>query len=445
MKIIISFFILCCISPTFAQQNKENGLLTKHLSRKTAYTIFHTASDSVITIPCDFGKPKLRFPANIVDLSAVQVTAIYLVFTDYPAKDDLIQLNSKRLQFLFAKYPSLATNKNIEWNVIRQMDGAERMPAMNLFHGFVIYYRPLQNKTTIEKDLEELKTLLTPDTVIVKKHSGFVAADTNITKLRYEVEEYTAVIKLPVAEALAMVNIDPREKTAYKDYDSLFVYLKPLTDSTVKTNYKTPPDSTIIKVMDRMAWNDMLVTADVTASMYPYTGQLLLWLKLHEDERRIKQFTFFNDGDDKEDDAKIIGSTGGIYSTSSSVFEVVEQLIYKVMGNGNGGNIPENNIEALLQGINNCSGCGNTILIADNASGVSDISLLKQVTKPVHIIVCGVHNSINTAYLDIARSTGGSVHTAEEDLQLSISLQEGASITLHGKKYTIVNGRFKAE
>lgn len=63
-----------------------------------------------------------------------------------------------------------------------------------------------------------------------------------------------------------------------------------------------------------MQWNNMLVVADVTASMYPYTGQLLYWLKLHEDERRIKQFVF-NDGDDKDDAVKTPGNTGGIYTT----------------------------------------------------------------------------------------------------------------------------------
>jgi hypothetical protein len=189
----------------------------------------------------------------------------------------------------------------------------------------------------------------------------------------------------------------------------------------------------------------MLVVADVTASTYAYSGQLLLWLKLHEEERRIKQFVFFNDGDDKDDENKVVGSTGGIYSTASSVFEVVEQLVFKTMSAGNGGNIPENNIEALLKGLNACPDCGAVIMIADNASAVSDIALLKQVNKPVHIILCGVHDLINTDLLNIAKSTGGSVHTATADIQQLLQAREGETISINGRNYTIKNGNFTSQ
>jgi hypothetical protein len=176
--------------------------------------------------------------------------------------------------------------------------------------------------------------------------------------------------------------------------------------------------------------------------MYPYSGQLLVWLKLHEDERRIKQFVFFNDGDEKDDDQKVIGNTGGIYSTSSAVFDVVEELLFKAMNNGNGGNIPENNIEALLKGSTACMACSDIVMIADNASPVSDMVLLKQLNRPVHIILCGVHDAVNTDYLDIARSTGGSIHLAEDDLQQLMAVKEGEQITFHGRQYKIKNGKF---
>ena len=115
------------------------------------------------------------------------------------------------------------------------------------------------------------------------------------------------------------------------------------------------------------------------------------------------------------------------------------------MSNGNGGNIPENNIEALLKGSKACSNCSSVIMIADNASAVSDMVLLNQLNKPVHIILCGVHDAINTDYLNIARSTGGSVHTAADDLQQLIDLKEGEKIIIRGKTYKIVNGKFIAQ
>jgi len=364
------------------------------------------------------------------------------VFTDYPSSNALIQLNTARLQHLFAKYPGLAANHTIEWQVVRQTDGAEKDAALKLFHGFIIYYRAAQNKATAKADLIKLKDMLTPEVTTEAKRNGFVTGDTTELRKQYEIEEYTTVLKLPVAEALRYMHIDIREKITYKNYDSLFVYLKPSTDSATTSSLKDPEDSTVIKVFDRMPWNNMLVVTDVTASMYPYSGQLLLWLKLHEDERRIKQFVFFNDGDDKEDDQKVIGSTGGIYTTSSSVFDVVVALLFKTMSNGNGGNIPENNIEALLAGNVACAGCSDIVMIADNASPVSDMALLKQLNKPIHIILCGVHDAVNTDYLDIARSTGGSIHLAKDDLQQLMTVKEGEQITFHGHQYKITNGKF---
>jgi hypothetical protein len=123
---------------------------------------------------------------------------------------------------------------------------------------------------------------------------------------------------------------------------------------------------------------------------------------------------------------------------------VVEQLVYKVMSNGSGGGIPENNVEALLKGSAACGDCSNIVMIADNASRVSDMSLLQQLDKPVHIIACGVHNKVNTDFLDIARITGGAGHTAQEDPQLFVDMKESATISLHGVSYQIKNGKFIA-
>jgi hypothetical protein len=302
----------------------------------------------------------------------------------------------------------------------------------------------LQNKATIAADLIKLKDMLAPKDSLRKRRNGFVTGDTTELRKQYEIEDYTTVLKLPVKEALQYLGIDEREKVIYKNYDSLFVYLKPSADSSYKQTLKPPVDSTVLKVLDRMQWKNMLVVADVTASMYPYTGQLLYWLQLHEDERRISQFVFFNDGDDKDDEQKIMGNTGGIYTTASSVFEVVEQLVFKTMSNGNGGAIPENNIEALIKGIAACTNCGAVVMIADNTSAVSDMALLKNLNKPVHIILCGVHDAVNIDYLNIAKSTNGAVHTAAEDIPLA-NVKEGEKIFINNRSYKITNGKFVAE
>lgn len=440
IALAIIFIAPCCT----AQNNTINSIIKK-LYRQPVYSIAHVVTEQSFSIPCSFGKANLIFPDTSINFTALQVTAIDLVFTDYPSDDALIKLNTQRLQYLFKKYPALGSNKNIDWKLVRQTDGTLKDPALTLFHGFVIYYRPAQNAATIKTDLIKLKELLTPKEEPVIKRNGFVTGDTTELRKQYEIEEYTTVLKLPVAEALQYVGIDEKEKVVYKKYDSLFVYVKPGGDSSTRIVMQAPPDSTVIKVLNRMQWNNMLVVADVTASTYAFSGQLLLWLKLHEAERRIKQFVFFNDGDDKDDENKMVGSTGGIYSTSSSVFEVVEQLVFKTMSAGNGGNIPENNIEALLHGLRACPDCASVVMIADNSSAVSDMALLKQVGKPVHIILCGVHDVMNTDYLNIAKSTGGSVHTAEEDILQLVHFKEGQIITLLGRNYVIKNGNFVSQ
>ena len=112
------------------------------------------------------------------------------------------------------------------------------------------------------------------------------------------------------------------------------------------------------------------------------------------------------------------------------------------MSNGSGGNIPENNIEALLQGIAACATCEAVVMIADNGSAVSDMVLLNQLKKPVHIILCGVHDVVQTDYLNIARSRGGSVHIAGEDLQQLTTVKEGEQISFNGRQYKLVKGKF---
>lgn len=442
MKIFFTVVLMYTCIFCRAQSGTVTDILEQQLIRRPVYTISPAVNEKHFAIPCAFGKSALQFPVTAINPDSIQVTAIDLVFTDYPAADPLTALNTARMQQLLAQYPGLLRNNSIAWQVVRQTKGTEKAAAENLFHGFVIYYRPRQSKATAAADILHLKDMLTPEVSTEAKRNGFVTGDTTELRKQYEIEEYTTVLKMPVADALRYMHIDISEKITYKNYDSLYVYLKPTTDSTKTSTLKLPEDSTVLKVFDRMRWNKMLVVSDVTASMYPYIGQLLVWLKFHEDERRIDQFVFFNDGDDIDDDKKRAGFTGGIYNTSSSVFDVVEQLAFKAMGNGNGGNIPENNIEALLKGQASCTNCTATIMIADNASPVSDMSLLPQLHQPVHIIVCGVHGEINADYLTIARTTGGSIHTAEEDIQQLANLKEGESISINGKHYLIRNGKF---
>lgn len=206
----------------------------------------------------------------------------------------------------------------------------------------------------------------------------------------------------------------------------------------------TKGDSTVTNALARNKnWKKMLVVTDLTGSMSPFTAQLLLWFKLAQHTGKVEHLVFFNDGDGKNDELKVIGNTGGLYDIKPENFDEIARMANQVVMKGNGGDEPENNIEALLYGIKICPQCEEIIMIADNWATPRDYSLLKQVNKPVHIILCGTDEGINTNYLNLARETGGSVHTIEQDINDLISLNEGQEIKIGKEVFIIKNGKFE--
>ncbi len=183
-------------------------------------------------------------------------------------------------------------------------------------------------------------------------------------------------------------------------------------------NLKTP-DSTVLKVLDRHPeWNNMLAVVDWTGSMYQYGSELVLWHKIqsHFNPARIKYFVFFNDGNTKKNWQKKPGKTGGVYRARTVELDELLSTMQYVMKKGDGGDIPENDLEALITGVQYLEGYEDVLLIADNRSAVRDMELLSEINKPVHIILCAVNGSIHPNYIQIARQTGGSIHTLTEDI-----------------------------
>ena len=140
---------------------------------------------------------------------------------------------------------------------------------------------------------------------------------------------------------------------------------------------------------------------------------------------------------------KKIGEVGGIYTKIAEDYEDIEELALKCMRAGNGGDTPENNIEALLSAIKDCPECGEFVMVADNYANPRDMKLASQVTKPARIIVCGGGDAINPNYLQLARITGGSVHTLKEDLTDLTDKAEGSRFMFQGMEYEIRGGEIK--
>lgn len=107
--------------------------------------------------------------------------------------------------------------------------------------------------------------------------------------------------------------------------------------------------------------------------------------------------------------------------------------------NGNGGDTPENDIEAILHAISRCKTCENIIHIADNGATPRDLILLNQVSKPIKVIICKLLSSdgVNPKLLDVAYKTGGSLHTLNEDIEILSSLTIGTIIRIGTGTYRL--------
>ncbi len=200
-------------------------------------------------------------------------------------------------------------------------------------------------------------------------------------------------------------------------------------------------DSSVIRIMERNPeWDNMLVVMDWTGSMYKYGVQLVLWHKynLMLSPSRVRHFVFFNDGNGKKTFQKKVGRTGGVYRSRSGDMEEIVETMQMVMKKGDGGDAPENDLEAILTGIQYLEGYEEVILIADNKSAIRDIELLKKIDKPIRIILCDVRNNvINPDYLKLAAMTNGSVHTIGKDIERMARMQEGKAVVIGGVRYVM--------
>ncbi len=205
-----------------------------------------------------------------------------------------------------------------------------------------------------------------------------------------------------------------------------------------------PEDSTLLKVFERNeSWKDMLVVCDVTGSMSPYTAQLLLWIKANQKLRSMKNIVFFNDNDEKSTNQTVVQDTTGMWAVSSGNYKKVMESAVKAMKEGEH---MENNLEAVCKAIQEFpEGKGKILMIADNWEDPCDMHLLKYLQSqnvPIRIILCGVNSSINLKYLEIARATGGSIHTMEDDLTNLASMKDGTKFKIGGVRIMLSKGTF---
>ncbi|HAK12597.1 MAG TPA: hypothetical protein DCO78_12090, partial [Chitinophagaceae bacterium] len=63
----------------------------------------------------------------------------------------------------------------------------------------------------------------------------------------------------------------------------------------------------------------------------------------------------------------------------------ISELIQTTMLKGSGGDLQENNCEALLYAVNHCSQYGDLVIVADSWAPVRDLELLPKLKQPVKV------------------------------------------------------------
>jgi hypothetical protein len=182
-------------------------------------------------------------------------------------------------------------------------------------------------------------------------------------------------------------------------------------------------DSTTYRVMSRNIhkWPEAVVVCDFTTSMYPYSTQLFTWFKGKARKKAFKAMVFFTDCDSLGRETGFTQNLGQMFvSTQLEMENVLPAMIRAARNTIQNHQSEENDIEALLYAQTAFPQARHLILLADNSSPVKDMHLLDKITKPVHVILCGAASDTTQAfqpeYLEVARRTGGTLHTLEDDL-----------------------------
>jgi len=173
--------------------------------------------------------------------------------------------------------------------------------------------------------------------------------------------------------------------------------------SARKQQFPNAVSGNLLKSLDEFDSDSIVLIIDITGSMVESIAQVLKWLHQEEVLPKIKGIVLFNDGDGRKDRTKKIGKTGGIHFVDN--LKNLQKILVKAMGRGNGGDLIENDLEAVLAARNRY-GIASYILVADNLAHPRDLPLLIDVDFPLNLLMC---NAIETAiyYQNIPKKTGG--------------------------------------
>lgn len=478
------FFLLIASTKSFCQK-------TVFIERYALPAELNKPGQVIVEMPFGYSNV-LKVSGDTNGLKNAGDIFVDVACTDYPINASLVSLNKSRVASFLKRFPFVQENQLAQVNFFQQTDGALREKAITMFHGLVVKFRPRQTIENAKKEVVKLdsivktgspKTIIKPAATVKKPDSaiatleklyaqrprkfqngtwyiqvgrgGIVSLDADVPKKN----PLDSFITREPKDALKENLISKDEYKEFKGSTSIRIYyphwvvldsVMPKKTATVTTTKPSVtiiankiPDTSIIRILDRNKWEKATIVGDVTGSMYKYTAQLLLWVKTNPIGSLAKNFVFFNDGDNMPDKDKKLGSTGGIYYKNCNTYPEVEALLRGTMLKGNGGDYPENNIEALIQGEKAFPDAEFQVMIADNWAAIKDKVLWQHLTKPVRVVICGASEvNVNIDYLNLARRTKGSVHLMESDLFNLAGLKEGEILRVGKNTFRVQNGMF---
>lgn len=223
-----------------------------------------------------------------------------------------------------------------------------------------------------------------------------------------------------------------------KGCSSILIYDKELELS----NWRLTPQQRIISqtLSKQNNLSNSIFCMDITGSMGPYIGDLMEFIKANS--KSIPSFYFFNDGDLKYQNQKTIGSTGGIYTIKNTDFKSIVDFVLSSMANGNGGDIPENDLETLLLAQKENPNASRLILAADNYAFPRDAELFKEINKPLLIILCGSQYKINEKWLTLAYKMKAQLSINGAFIPKFPVLNEGDNFSVRGENFRWINQEF---
>jgi len=383
---------------------------------------------------------------------SVEAYRIDIVYSKYPLRKgtyyEIYPLLFNRLKTLFAMDGSL-NRSEIEWNKVLQTNCINDAQVNTLFHGVVIWYRPIetippltvnlavskQDKINSQKTQNADEQLTFEEIQASVEHiRGMTELPDSINQLleNQSLDKQIETLKYFLADEIKnepdydLSNATPEQKTQFQQEITDFIARYPVSDSVVYKVFKRHPE-----------WKNMIVINDWTGSMYNYGLQLLDWHMKNFEKSGVISLTLFNDGDAKNQHEKHIGETGGIYFEEADNIPQLIDLFQLVMLNGSGGDGPENNIEGILAAMEEYENYSEIVLIADNNACVRDIELADRIGKPVRIVLCGYNKAkgVNPHYAYLAKITGGGIYTIENDFEeINIELGEKGEIKSNKEK-----------